>query len=356
MEHTPTLDSNRKIIVKIAQLILFLGLGVLLVWLSIRSLSKEDMQHIFDSIRTINNSFSWIMLGMAALMVLLSDVIRAFRVRLQMEALNYQVRFSMVFYSVMVCYLANLGLPRLGEIVRCSFLQRFEAVPFQKSLGVVVTERAVDMVCWLTLLLLAFLCNTNLFSDLIINRETGLSLGMWMEQKGLSLFSNYLIYILLAIVLVGCVTIYLTRRWWNKIEFCRKIKRFVLGIWQGFIAIKDIKHPCRYVIWTILLWVVYFLGNYFCFLAIPYLSGVGPGAAYMVLVFSTIAFIISQGGLGSYPLIVAGILYLYQISYTQGIAAGWIGWLMQTAVVLVLGSLSLLLAGFYSKKSSEMAN
>ena len=58
---------------------------------------------------------------------------------------------------------------------------------------------------------------------------------------------------------------------------------------------------------------------------------------------------ISQGGLGSYPLITAGIVMLYGISYTQGLAAGWIGWILQTAVSLALGLFSLVVTSLYKR-------
>jgi hypothetical protein len=91
------------------------------------------------------------------------------------------------------------------------------------------------------------------------------------------------------------------------------------------------------------------MGVYFFFHALPYLQHIGPGAAFSVLIFGTIAFMISQGGLGSYPLITAGIVMLYGISYTQGLAAGWIGWILQTAISLILGLFSLIVTSFYKK-------
>ena len=73
-----------------------------------------------------------------------------------------------------------------------------------------------------------------------------------------------------------------------------------------------------------------------------------------MLVFGTIAFIISQGGLGAYPLITAGIVMLYGIPYTQGLAAGWIGWILQTAVSLVLGLASLIATSFYKRHDASI--
>lgn len=341
-------------LVTFLQLVLFVGLGVFFIWLSLRSLSKEDMRVIWESMGSVNQPTSWLLLIAAAIMATMADVARAVRAQILLEPLGYKPRFAMTFYSVMVCYLANLALPRLGEILRCSFLQRFEKVPFQKSLGTVVTERAVDILCWLVIMIVVIAMNSGLLSNVIIDHETNTSIGMWMEQKGLSVISNYFIYILLGVIAVVWLILRLTRKWWMRHAWCVKIRDFFAGIWQGFISIKDLPHPGRYILWNTLMWIFYFLGTYLCFFAIPYLHGLGPGAALAVLAFGTIAFMISQGGLGSYPLITAGILLMYGINYTHGLAAGWIGWILQTAVALIVGFISLFLSSFYEKRDSAI--
>lgn len=353
MSEEPFIKSEKNLKKTVVQLLIFVGLGLFFIWFSLRSLTMEDVQMIWKSMAMVNNPYSWMMIGLSALMVLLADVIRAIRARMLLQPMGYRVSGNMAFYSVMVCYLANLALPRLGEILRCSFLQRFEGVPFQKSLGTVVTERAVDVLCWLVLLLVAIGLNSRLLSDLIVDQQTQLSLGMWLEQKGLAIVGNYFMYILIALMIGVFLLVYLTRNWWKKFAICLKIKSFAVGMWQGVLSIKELESPARFLLWTVLLWITYFLGNYFCLSALPYFNGSTAGAAFAVLVFSTIAFMISQGGLGAYPLFVAGILVLYGVQYTQGLAAGWIGWILQTSVVLLFGFLSLVLSSFYRRKKSN---
>lgn len=345
---------KRNSIVTILRFILFVGLGVFFIWLSLRNLSKDDMRAIWDSMGSVNRLSSWLLLFSAAAMAVLADIARAVRAKILFEPLGYKPRFSMVFYSVMVCYLANLALPRLGEVLRCSFLQRFENVPFQKSLGTVLTERAVDIICWLVLLLVVIGMNTGMLSNVIIDNETQTTIGGWMEQKGLSIISNYFIYLLIGVILLVWLILRLTRKWWMRHAWCVKIRDFLAGIWQGVISIKDLPQPGRYILWTVLMWIFYFFGTFLCFFAIPYLHGLGPGAVLAVLTFGTIAFMISQGGLGSYPLITAGILLMYNVNYTHGLAAGWIGWILQTAVALIVGFASLFLSSFYKKKDSTV--
>ena len=348
------MEKLKKILPDILKVILFLGLGILFIWLSIKDLSKEDVQMIFSSMSLVNNPRGWFYITLSVAAIVAADLVRAARAKLLLKSIHYKPRFSMMFYSVMVCYLANLALPRLGEVLRCSFLQRYENVPFQKSLGTVILERAVDLVCWLFLLIVAMLLNNGLLSQLVVDQETGTTLQEWFAQKGLSYIGNYLIYIIIAVIILLVVIIRATRNWWQKKPALVKVADFFKGIWHGFVSIKDIPKPWHFVFWTIAMWVFYFFGVYLFFHALPYLQHVGPGAAFTVLVFGTIAFIISQGGLGAYPLITAGIVMLYGISYPQGLAAGWIGWILQTAVSLVLGFFSLAVTSLYKKHDAAL--
>lgn len=339
----------KKILPDIIKTILFVGIGVLFIWLSIKDLSRDDIHMIFSSMALVNNPQGWFFISLSIVAIVSADLIRAARAQLLLRSINYYPRFSMMFYSVMVCYIANLALPRLGEVLRCTFLQRYENVPFQKSLGTVILERAVDVVCWLFLLIIALLVNNGLLSNLIVDQSQQLTLEQWFAQKGMSYVGNFLIYIIIAVVVLLIVLVRVTRNWWKKRPALVKIADFFKGIWRGFISIKDIPNPWHFVFWTIAMWVCYYMGVYLFFHALPYLQHIGPGAAFTVLIFGTIAFMISQGGLGSYPLITAGIVMLYGISYTQGLAAGWIGWILQTAVSLILGLFSLIVTSFYKK-------
>ena len=160
---------------------------------------------------------------------------------------------------------------------------------------------------------------------------------------------NYLLYIIIAVIILLIVIIRLTRNWWQKHPALVKVADFFKGIWRGFVSIKDIPNPWHFVFWTVAMWICYYLGVYCFFHALPYLNHIGLGAAFSVLIFGTIAFMISQGGLGAYPLITAGIIMLYGIPYPQGLAAGWIGWILQTAVSLILGLFSLVATSFYKR-------
>ena len=337
----------------VIQLLIFLGLGIFFVWFSIKDLTQEDMAIIKESAAQINNPISWTFLILSMLSGAISHYFRALRSVLLIEPMNYKIRKSMSFYAVMVCYISNLALPRLGEVLRCTFLQRYEKVPFQKSLGTIVTERVIDLFIFFTTFIIAIILNTGVLSNLIINKETGVSLGEWLNNKVATMAGNHTLYLLAGGVVLLILLIYLTRKQLMKIPFMAKVKNVLVGIWQGLISIKDVKKPFLFVLYTLLIWVFYFFGTYTCFFAFDFLSHLGFIPAFSCLVFGALGFIIAQGGLGAYPLIIAGTLVLYGVDYNAGLAAGWIGWSAQTLMVIVFGLISLILASFAQPVSQQ---
>ncbi|MDR2979147.1 MAG: flippase-like domain-containing protein [Bacteroidales bacterium] len=347
-------EKSKTLIKKMLQLLLFIGLGVFFAWLSFKDVDAEQWQEIKDSIAGINNPKSWCFLILSLLSGVMAHFFRSMRSVLLIEPLGYKVRHSMSFYSVMVCYLGNLAFTRLGEVLRCTFLQRYEKVPFQKSLGTVVTERALDMVIWLPLFVLVIVMNTSLLTNLMVDKDNGITMGMWLENFSMSLLTNTKIYIVLGVVIAIAVLIYVTRKRWMLVPFFVKVKDVAMGVWQGLISIKDVKHPWPFTLYTILIWVFYFLGTYLCFFAFDYLADLGPAPAFSVLIFGSIGFMLAQGGIGAYPLIVASILVLYGVDYAPALAAGWVGWIVQTAMIVIFGFTSLILASLMERKTDKV--
>ena len=337
---------------KVVKFLLFFGIGILFIYLSMKDLTAADKQQIRDSIKEVKTGGAWIFLALSFAIGVVADFLRSERNRLLLQPMGYNIRHSMAFYSVMVCYLANLAFPRLGEVLRCSFLQRYEKVPFQKSLGTVVTERAVDFIFLLAVLGSAILLNTNVLSQLKIDNQ-GTSLGAFLSQMGYNLLHGYKMYIILGILVICCIVVHVTRRWWNRIVFFQKVKHFFIGFGQGLLSIKDLRHPWLFIFYSFAIWIAYFLQTYVCFYAFDFLVGFDALMVFLVFAFANLGFIIGPGGLGVYPLIVAGMLVLYGYDYNAGLAAGWVGWSVQTLMVLSLGAFSLIAVSFM-KRTSEI--
>jgi hypothetical protein len=93
---------------------------------------------------------------------------------------------------------------------------------------------------------------------------------------------------------------------------------------------------------------------YVCFFCFPSTSSLSLGAGLSSLVLGTIGIMITPGGIGLYPAIIQETLLLYGLSRTTGLALGWIAWSAQTAMILIVGSLSLVLLSF-NKNPDEQA-
>lgn len=337
---------------KTLKFLLFFGVGILFIYLSMKDLTAADKQQIRESIKAVKSGGAWVFLALSFAVGVVADFLRSERNRLLLQPLGYNIRHSMAFYSVMVCYLANLAFPRLGEVLRCTFLQRYEKVPFQKSLGTVVTERAVDLIFLLAVLGSAILLNTSVLSQLKIDNQ-GTTLGDFFCQMGNNLLHGYKMYIILGIIVViGCI-VYATRKWWNQIAFFQKIKHFFVGLGQGLLSIKDLHRPWLFIFYSFAIWVAYYVQTYVCFYAFDFLTGFDALMVFLVFAFANLGFIIGPGGLGVYPLLVAGMLVLYGYDYNAGLAAGWVGWSVQTLMVLSLGAFSLIAVSFM-KRTDEI--
>jgi len=337
---------------KIAQLILFLGLGIFFVWFSVKDLKPEDIEIIKSSAAGILNFKSLLFIFISIVCGTIAHYFRALRNILLIDPLGYRTRKTTAFYSVMTCYLANLAIPRLGEVLRCTILQRYDQIPFQKSFGTVVVERAFDFLIFVLLMILILFVNNELLSELVVDKQNNITLGIWINEKWTTLWAmKYFVLGFLTGIIAVMVIIYRkkkrgTLKTGKVPKIIGKIKNIAVGLWQGLISIKDLKHPYLFIIYTVAIWVFYYLGTFLCMYAFDFLQHLSPMPAFVILVVGAIGFMVAQGGLGAYPLIVAGILVLYGIDYAQGLAAGWIGWGAQTVMILVVGFTSLILASF----------
>ena len=112
----------KKPVITILQYLFFLGLGILFVWLSVRQIKESDWVQIKTSIQKAR---LWLIIPVC-LTLLLSHFSRAIRWKILMEPLGYKPSTFNTFAAVMIGYLVNAAVPRLGEVVKCTLLSRYE--------------------------------------------------------------------------------------------------------------------------------------------------------------------------------------------------------------------------------------
>src|SRR5690606_11184768 len=89
----------------------------------------------------------------------------AYRWRFLLRPMGISIRFINSLLSVFITYVANIVLPRFGEVWRCVMVARFERQPFEKLFGSVVAERIADVVVISGVIALTVLLQVQLLGD-----------------------------------------------------------------------------------------------------------------------------------------------------------------------------------------------
>lgn len=263
---------------------------------------------------------------------LLSHLSRAYRWKYTLKPLGYTSSYANNFMAVGVAYLMNLAIPRSGEVSRALVLSKYENVPFEKGFGTIVAERIADFIILLSLILVAVLSEINVFMDFFENKSINTSKYLLFGAIGLILF--FIVFFVLKKV---------------KSKLGQKIKKFISGLKEGVLSIITMENKWQFIAHTIFIWIMYLSMFYVCFFAIPETSHVTFGTAITAFVMGALAVSFTNGGIGSYPLLVAESLLVFGIDYSSGTAFGWIVWTSQTLLVVVYGILSFILLPIYNK-------
>ncbi|THD69529.1 flippase-like domain-containing protein [Robertkochia marina] len=310
------------------KIILPLTLGVFLVWYSYQQTTPQDRKLILQNIREAN--YFWVVLSLFA--GLLSHFMRAWRWNLMLEPMGYRPRMGNNLMAILIAYLANLGIPRSGEVFRATTLSSYEKVPFDKGFGTIVAERVIDLGMLLMVVVIAALLQTDVILD-------------FFAEKGIN--PIYTLLSLLALGIAGLIGIYFLNR--TRIPFLQKIRQFLRGLLEGLTSIFKMKRKTAFIGYTIGIWALYVGMFWLIKYSIPETSGLGINEILAAFVAGAFAMSTTNGGIGVYPLAVSKILVFYGISKASGDAFGWIMWTSQTLMVVLFGALSFLYLPFYNK-------
>ncbi|RYF17245.1 MAG: flippase-like domain-containing protein [Flavobacteriales bacterium] len=305
-------------------LILFLmGIGVL--YLAFRG---QDLTSIWLEIKKAN--YFWVFTSAAS--VLIAHVLRALRWQMLYGSIKYNISFWSSYHALMVGYLANLGLPRFGEIVRCSIIQKTEKVPMFASIGTVITERLFDV-----LALFVSSLGLLIFQYEIVGSFLQNVIYLNISEKLRSINYAWLTALVAIGLLILVVAIYFLRQ-----KFSRKFLKIFVSLKQGFGSYKKLKRKGLFLLYTFGIWLLYVLSMYFCFSAISATSSLGFNASLAAMVFSGFAMVAPvQGGIGVFHWMVAQSLVLYSIPFKDGLAYATIIHSSQFLLTLLLGCISL---------------
>jgi uncharacterized protein (TIRG00374 family) len=329
-----------KKILSILQYVLFLGLGLFLLWVT---LQNSDWNKIKHDISTAD----FIFLLPATIMLLISHFFRAVRWKILMEPLGYKPTLTNTFLAVMVGYWANLAFPRLGEVLKCTVLARYEKVPAEKLVGTIVAERAMDVVSLMILIAITIGIQYKLLRGYVAEKFTA------VQQSAGAIPYTTIFVILASVILFFILVFYLLNRLAH-LSFIHKIRQLLKGVWAGLTSVQNIKNKGWFFFHTIMIWALYLLSTYMGFFAMKGMSVYGIEAAFSALSFGSIGMIVpSPAGIGSFQYAIQQVLLVYGISPDQGLSLGMLIWFAQTGIIILFGTICFLILPVINKPKHE---
>ncbi len=313
---------------KALKTILPIALGLALVAYSYLITSPEDRSQIIKYIREANPFWILLSLGIG----FLSHLSRAIRWNYLLEPLGYQPRVRNNLLLVLSAYFANLGIPRSGEVLRATGLSTYEGVPFQKGFGTIVTERVIDVIMLLLIILIA------LFSQTKIIRG-------YLEESGFGLGAS------IGAILIGVVGLFVLLALLKKSSnpFFLKVREFLRGLLEGVMSIFHMQHKWAFIGHTLFIWTCYVGMFWVIKYTIPETISLNFGQLLVAFVAGAFAMSATNGGIGLYPIAVSKAIALFGISSVSGDAFGWIMWIAQTLMVVLFGTISFLLLPLWNR-------
>lgn len=236
------------------------------------------------------------------------------------------------FHAVMVGYLANLLVPRAGEVARCGVLSRTNGISVGHLIGTVILERSIDLLFLISTILLAFLLENKLF--LVLSGDL-----IDLENLGETLIGN--LPILVGGVVIFFIFLFLIFKRFRNQGFVNKLQNFGRQLMTGVKSISTLKNPLGFWASSVLIWVIYFLTMYTVSLGIQSTANLTPGEVLLVMVMGSIGMIAPvQGGIGTFHALVAYILIQFGVLETDGKIFAAIIHGTQVIMIMVTGLVS----------------
>lgn len=299
-----------------------LGIGIL--WWMYRGTDWQGFLQI------VGTEMHWGWMLFSLVFGVLAQQVRAWRWRLALDPLDEHPRRSTTEDAIFISYAASLVVPRVGEVMRCGSLQRSDGVPFAKGLGTVVTERIVDSLMIVVLTTLAFLTQIPVFMDFLATTGTDLH-GIFSRFTT----TGYLVT-LLCLVMTAAAGIYLIKR------YIRRGGDLLRQLRDGILSLRHVRSLWLYLLYSLLIWVCYFLHFYVAFFSFDFTAVVSPMNAFLVFCVGSFAVLVpTPNGAGPWHFAVKTMLVLLYptlITEQQAILFALVVHTIQTGLVVLLGA------------------
>ena len=302
--------------------------GVFCIYYSFKDISFSEFKEYFTKI-----NYLWVFVGIS--LGALSHISRSYRWKFLIEPLGYKLGFINSVLTVFSAYLINYTVPRAGDIARGTMISKYENIPFEKAIGTIVAERAVDVLCILIIILIGLIIEFDKISNKLIG---------FVEKSD---FSTVLFSVLITVIVTATVYFVIKR-----FKFYKKIRSFLSGLIDGMTIIFKMKNRNQFIFHSIFIWLMYVLMFYFTSKAFIELNQITFFQLTISFTLAALSIMLSNGGIGIYPLAVEESLGWYGVQSATGLAFGWVMWLSQTLMVVIFGGLSLFILPFINRSKT----
>jgi hypothetical protein len=263
------------------------------------------------------------------------------------ESLGYKPAKSNVFFAVMIGYLVNQAIIRLGEVLKCTVLARYEKVPADKLVGTIILERLVDAITLLGIFAITIIFQPGLYTEFVdrVINEPGTDEGKKISGNIIMLVTVGIIILIIALWMI------IKKKNFRDLELI--LKKIAKRVWEGISAIRHLKRRRLFILYTALLWGLYLVAGYIGFFALEETKGYGIKEALTVLSAGSIGMTITPGGIGGYAFFLEKTMMIYGLAKGVASAFGWLLWLSNTAVIVMGGLVSFVALPWVNKKKLQ---
>ena len=172
------------------------------------------------------------------------------------------------------------------------------------------------------------------------------------EGGVVQIFKNPWFYVALALI-VGVIILSWRLIHRSKNKTAGSVARTLDNFVEGFVSLKNVKRLWLFVLYTVLIWLCYYLEFYLCFYCFPFTESLGPVAGAVIFAAISVAIIIpTPNGAGPWHFVVITLLGMYGVLEAQAGSFALIVHTFQTVFVLLFGLTAWILLQIINRKTS----
>ncbi len=306
---------------KILDIILPAIIGLELIILVVGNHSPKEIILNLKEVLLYPSNWLWIFLSM--IIGYLGEALRGVRWKLLISPLGYNVKTIDLVNACAAGYMFNAGVPRSGEIARCTLLSKVSKTPISYLFGHVLIERAIDVVILILCIIICLIYKWEKIYELVANSNY----FSWMLSK------NTLVILIIFLSLFFFS--YKLRKKIMLINSIQWLKKHLMQVKIGVYSIFSVKQKKLFILYTLLIWLCYLFMTFVCFSCFKSMQDFSLWDGLLIMTIGGIGMVIpTPGGMGSYH----GAVYIGLCVFLgqEGGVATTFGFLVHTAQTIMI--------------------